>query len=152
MPVNAHALAVDAVVNAWARRWEHAIGLAERALRCSPFDPTRHLALAATARARLFQGDAEAALVVARSLVRLGRMQELAIAVERMRASFPGVCTAYFSAHATFEPFSAELTAAGLPDCPSMTSTMVCPIARFAMCAALPCLLPQPAVWPTNMS
>jgi TolB-like protein len=133
-PSNAHALAVGAVVNAWAGRWKHAIGLAERALRCSPFDPTRHLALAATARARLFEGNAEAALVAARGavhaspghlpshgyvlicLVRLARTQELAIALERMRASFPDIRTVHFLAHATFEPFSAELRALGLPD------------------------------------
>lgn len=94
----------------------------------------RHLALAATARARLFQGNAEAALVAARSavqassghlpshgyvlicLVRLGRKQDLANAVERVRASFPGLRTQNFLAHATFEPFSTELRAAGLPD------------------------------------
>ena len=133
-PSNAHALAVGSVVSAWAGRWEHAIDLAERALRCSPFDPTRHLALAATARARLFQGNVEAALVSARSavqaspghlpshgyvlicLVRLRRPHELAIAVERMRAGFPGVRTAHFLEHTTFEPFSAELKAIGLPD------------------------------------
>ena len=133
-PSNAHALAVGAVVNAWAGCWKQAIGLAERALRCSPFDPTRHLAFAAMARARLFQGDAEAALVAARGavhaspghlpshayvlicLVRLGHTQELAMALERLRASFPGVRTAHFLAHATFEPFSAELRAVGLPN------------------------------------
>jgi TolB-like protein len=133
-PSNAHALAVGAVVNAWADKWENAISLAERALRCSPFDPVRHLALAATARARLFQGDAEKALVAARSavqatpghlpshgyvlicLVRLGRRGELAMAVEQMRASFSSVRTAHFLEHTTFEPFSAELKAIGLPD------------------------------------
>jgi len=133
-PSNAHALAVGAVVNAWAGRWKQAIDLAERALRCSPFDPTRHLAFAAMARARLFQGQAEAALVAARGavqaspghlpshgyvlicLVRLGHTQELAMALERLRASFPSVRTAHFLAHATFEPFSAELRAVGLPN------------------------------------
>ena len=106
-PSNAHALAVGAVVNAWVGRSDKAIGLGERALRCSPFDPIRHLAFAATARAKLFQANAEAALVAARAavqanpghlpshgyvricLVRLGRPQELAMAIERMRASFP---------------------------------------------------------------
>ena len=38
---------VGAVVNAWAGRHDQAISLAERALRFSPFDLTRHLALAA---------------------------------------------------------------------------------------------------------
>ena len=128
-PSNAHALAVGAVVNAWVGRSDKAIGLAERALRCSPFDPIRHLAFAATARAKLLQGDAEAALVAARAavhanpghlpshgyvlicLVRLCRPQELAMAIERMRASFPGVRASHFSAHTTFEPFNAELAA-----------------------------------------
>lgn len=133
-PSNAHALAVGAVVNAWAGNWENTTSLAERALRCSPFDPVRHLALAATARARLFQGDAEKALAAARSavqatpghlpshgyvlicLVRLERPAELAMAVEQMRASFSSVRTAHFLEHATFEPFHAELKAVGLPD------------------------------------
>lgn len=133
-PSNAHALAVGSVVSAWAGRWEQAIDLAERALRCSPFDPTRHLAFAATARARLFQGNAEAALVAARNavhaspghlpshgyvlicLVRLGRTEELALALERMRSSFSNVRTAHFLSHVTFEPFGAELRAVGLAD------------------------------------
>jgi TolB-like protein len=133
-PSNAHALAVGADVNAWVGRSDKAIGLAERALRCSPFDPIRHLAFAATARAKLCQGDAEAALVAARAavqanpghlpshgyvlicLVRLGRPQQLAMAIERMRANFPGVRTSHFSAHTTFEPFKAELAVTGLPN------------------------------------
>jgi tetratricopeptide (TPR) repeat protein len=133
-PSNAHALAVGSLVNAWAGRWEHAIDLAERALRCSPFDANRHLAFAATARARLFQGNAEVALAAARSavhaspghlpshgcvlicLVRLGRTEELTMATERMQSSFPSVRTAHFLSHVTFEPFSAELRAVGLPD------------------------------------
>ena len=133
-PSNAHALAVGAVVSGWAGQWERTIELAERALRCSPFDANRHLALAATARARLFQGNAEVALVAARSavhaspghlpshgyvlicLVKLGRTEELAVAVERMRSSFPDVRTVHFLSHVTFEPFSAELRAVGLPD------------------------------------
>jgi hypothetical protein len=48
--------------------------------------------------------------------VRLGHTQELAMALERLRASFPSVRTAHFLAHATFEPFSAELRAVGLPN------------------------------------
>jgi adenylate cyclase len=133
-PSNAHALAVGAVVSAWAGHWERTIELAERALRCSPFDDNRHLAFAATARARLFQGNAEAALPAARNavhaspghlpshgyvmicLVRLGRTEELEMAVERMRSSFPRVRTAHFLSHLTFEPFRPELTAVGLPD------------------------------------
>ncbi|HWE15565.1 MAG TPA: hypothetical protein VG758_00055 [Hyphomicrobiaceae bacterium] len=66
-PSNAHALAYGAVLNGWAGRFDLAISLAERALRCSPFDPVRHLALAITARARLVRGDAEAALAAARA-------------------------------------------------------------------------------------
>jgi TolB-like protein len=133
-PSNAHALAYGAVLNGWVGRFELAIGLAERALRCSPFDPLRHLALAITARARLVQGDAEAALVAARRavqatpghlpshgyvlicLVRLGRTQELETALERMRAGFPGVRLAHFTAHPMFGLFGAELKAVGLPD------------------------------------
>jgi len=133
-PSNAHALAVGSVVSAWAGRWEQAINLAERALRCSPFDRIRHLAFAATARARLFTGDAERALMAARSavqatpghlpshgyilicLVRLGRTEELAMALEHMKSIFPGVRATHFLAHPTFEPFGSELRAVGLPD------------------------------------
>jgi hypothetical protein len=39
-----------------------------------------------------------------------------AMALERVRASFPSIRAAHFSAHASFEPFSAELRAVGLPD------------------------------------
>ena len=46
----------------------------------------------------------------------LGRAQELAASVERARADFPGVRLAHFLAHGTFEPFAADLAAAGLPD------------------------------------
>jgi adenylate cyclase len=133
-PSNAHALAYGAVLNGWAGRFDLAISLAERALRCSPFDPIRHLALAITARARLVQGDAEAALAAARRavqatpghlpshgyvlicLVRLGRTQELETALERMRTSFPGVRLAHFLTHPTFALFSTELKAVDLPD------------------------------------
>jgi tetratricopeptide (TPR) repeat protein len=132
-PSNAHALAMGAVVNAWAGRYDTAGELAERALRCSPFDPIRHLAHIAIARARLFQGDAEAALEAARRavsanpahstshgyilicLVRLGRVGDLQAAVERVIASFPGVRLVSFTGQWSFEPFIAELKAAGLP-------------------------------------
>jgi hypothetical protein len=49
-------------------------------------------------------------------LIRLARMQELPITVERILTGFPNVRRANFSAHATFEPFIAELAAAGLPE------------------------------------
>jgi hypothetical protein len=38
------------------------------------------------------------------------------MAIERMRARFPGVRTSHFSAHTTFEPFNAELAMTGLPN------------------------------------
>jgi hypothetical protein len=56
-PSSAHAQAVGAIVNAWAGRYDIAIDLAGCALRFSPFDPVRHLALAALARSRLFQDN-----------------------------------------------------------------------------------------------
>ena len=133
-PSSAHALAVGAVVNAWAGHFDRAVGLAERSLRYSPFDQIRYLALAALSRSRLFQGDPNAALAAARRavqvspghlpsrgyviicLVRLQRSHDLAATVARLLADFPGVRLSHFLAHATFEPFAAELTAAGLPD------------------------------------
>jgi tetratricopeptide (TPR) repeat protein len=133
-PSNTHALTFGAAVNAWVGRLDVTVPLAERALRCSPFDPLGYVAWAAIARARLVQGDAEAALVAARRavqtnpghlpshgyvlicLVRLGRAQELETALERIRTSFPGVRLAHFTAHRSFGLFSAELKAVGLPD------------------------------------
>lgn len=132
-PSSAHAHAVGAVVKAWAGLYDAAIGLAERALRLSPFDPARHLALAALARSRLFQGDPSGALTAARravqaspghlpshgyliiSLVRLGLMQELPATIERLRANVPSASLSQFSGHVMFQPFMQELTAAGLP-------------------------------------
>jgi adenylate cyclase len=132
-PSNAHALVVGAVVNAWAGRHDRAIRLSERALRCSPFDPVRHLAFAALARAKLFEGDPDAALIAARRaaqaspghlpshgyviicLVRFGRAQELRTTVEQLLTSFPNVRLKSFLSHVTFEPFTAELSAAGFP-------------------------------------
>ncbi len=120
-------------VNTWAGRHDQSIRLSERALRCSPFDPARHLAFAALARARLFKGDADAALIAARraaqaspghlpwhgyviiSLVRLGRTQELGTTIEQLLTSFPNIRLTNFLSRVTFEPFTAELTAAGLP-------------------------------------
>lgn len=133
-PSSAHAQAVGAMINSWAGRFDNAIALAERTLRSSPFDQIRYLALAALSRARLFKGEPEAALTAARRavqvspghlpsrgyvlicLVRMGRAQELAATVERVRADFPGVRLTHFLAHRTFEPFADELTAVGLPD------------------------------------
>jgi adenylate cyclase len=100
-PSNAHALTIGSVVNGWAGRLDEAVSLAERALRCCPFDPIRQLALAQVARVWLIKGDAEVALVWAR---------------RAMRTLFPGVRLAHFMAHPTWGPFSAELKAAGLPD------------------------------------
>jgi TolB-like protein/Tfp pilus assembly protein PilF len=132
-PSSAAAQSVGAVVNAWAGRHETAVTLAERSLRFSPFEPTRHLALAALSRSRLFQGDPEAALAAARRavqatpghlpshgyvvicLTRLGRLQDRDTTVERLLASFPGVRLSHFLAHSTFAPFESELAAAGLP-------------------------------------
>jgi TolB-like protein len=132
-PSSAAAQSVGAMVNAWAGHYETAVILAERSLRFSPFEPTRHLALAALSRSRLFQGDPEAALSAARRavqatpghlpshgyvvicLTRLGRTQELDATVERLLASFPGVRLSHFLAHSTFAPFKDELVAAGLP-------------------------------------
>jgi adenylate cyclase len=132
-PSSAHAHAVGAVVNAWTERYDIAVDLAERALRLSPFDPARHLALAALARSRLFQGNPSAALAAARravqaspghlpshgyliiSLVRLGLIRELPATVERLLANVPRAGLSQFSAHVTFQPFIKELTAAGLP-------------------------------------
>jgi TolB-like protein len=132
-PSSAHAQAVGAVVNAWAGRYDIAVDLAERALRFSPFDPARHLAFAALARSRLFQGNPSAALAAARravqaspghlpsygymiiSLVRLGLTQELPTTVERLLANVPGANVSQFSAHVVFQPFMKELSAAGLP-------------------------------------
>jgi hypothetical protein len=48
-------------------------------------------------------------------LIRLGRTQEPAIALERIWANFPGIRAVHFLGHPTFEPFSAELSAVGLP-------------------------------------
>jgi tetratricopeptide (TPR) repeat protein len=132
-PSSAAAQSVGAVVNAWAGNHETAVSLAERSLRFSPFEPTRHLALAALSRSRLFQGNPEAALAAARGavqatpghlpshgyviicLTRLGRLQERDATVERMLASFPSVRLSHFLAHSTFAPFDNELAAAGLP-------------------------------------
>jgi len=132
-PSSAHAQAAGATVNGWAGHFDRSVSLAERSLRFSPFEPTRFLCLTSLARARLFQGDPNAALAAARRaaqvspghlpsrayvmicLVRLGRAQELAASVERARADFPGVRLAHFLAHGTFEPFAADLAAAGLP-------------------------------------
>jgi tetratricopeptide (TPR) repeat protein len=133
-PSSAAAQSVGAMVNAWAGRYETAVTLSERSLRFSPFEPTRHLALAALSRSRLFQGYPEAALTAARRavqatpghlpshgyvvicLTRLGRMQERDTTVERMLASFPGARLSHFRAHSTFAPFEDELAAAGLPE------------------------------------
>ena len=132
-PSSAAAQSVGAVVNSWAGRHETAVTLAERSLRFSPFEPTRHLALAALSRSRLFQGYPEAALAAARRavqatpghlpshgyvvicLTRLGRLQERDTTVERLLTSFPGVSLSHFLAHSTFAPFEGELAAAGLP-------------------------------------
>lgn len=132
-PSSAAALSVGAVVNAWAGHHDTAVTLAERSLRFSPFEPTRHLALAALSRSRLFQGNPEAALTAARRAVqatpghlpsygyvviclsRLGRLQERDTTVERLLASFPGVRLSHFMSHSTFAPFEGELAAAGLP-------------------------------------
>ena len=121
------------LVNSHAGHYETAVILAERSLRFSPFEPTRHLAHAALSRSRLFQGDSEAALTAARRavqatpghlpshgyvvicLTRLGRLQERDTTVERLLASFPGVRLSHFLAHSTFAPFEDELAAAGLP-------------------------------------
>jgi len=125
-PSNAHALAVGAVVNTWAGRHDQSVRLSERALRCSPFDPVRHLAV-------VIKGDADAALIATRraaqaspghlpshgyviiSLVRLGRTQELRTTMDQLLTSFPNIRLTNFLSHVTFEPFTAELTAAGLP-------------------------------------
>lgn len=133
-PSSAHALCFGAVVNAWAGHSDKAIDLAERALRCSPLDPVRHLALAAYARAKLFRGEAEAALAAARravqaspghlasrgyvviSLVRLGRSDELRMTVDRMRADFPDAGLRQFAGYRTFDPFADDFRAAGLPE------------------------------------
>ena len=56
-PSSAAAQSVGAVVNSWAGHYETAVTLAERSLRFSLFEPTRHLALAALSRSRLFQGN-----------------------------------------------------------------------------------------------
>ena len=132
-PSSAAAQSVGAMVNSWAGHYETAVTLAERSLRFSPFEPTRHLALAALSRSRLFQGDPEAALTAARRavqatpghlpshgyvvicLTRLGRLPERDTTVERLLASFPGVRLSDFLAHSTFAPFESELAAAGLP-------------------------------------
>jgi adenylate cyclase len=132
-PSNAHALAVGAMVNVFAQRLDLTIELAERALRCSPFDPIRYLALTAMAHAKLLQGETEQALIAARRavhaspgflpthgfvlicLVRLGRAQELRATVEGLLTSFPDLRLTNFTAHPPFEPFITELTAAGLP-------------------------------------
>lgn len=103
--------------------------MAERALRLSPFDPARHLALAALARSRLFQDKLAAARRAVQatpghlpshgylliSLVRVIRIEELPTAVERLLANVPRASLAHFSAHVMFQPFMKELTAAGLP-------------------------------------
>jgi adenylate cyclase len=133
-PSSAHAQTVGAMVNCWAGHYEKAVSLAERSLRFSPFDPVRYLAFAALARARLFQGDSDAALLATRralqanprhlpshgyaiiSLVRLGRVEDVRNAVGRLLESVPNVRLANFSSHPTFEPFAAELNAAGLPE------------------------------------
>jgi TolB-like protein len=132
-PSSAHAHAVGAVVNAWAKRYDIAVDLAERALQLSPFDPARHLALAALARSHLFQGNPSAALAAARravqaspghlpshgyliiSLVRLRLTRELPATVERLLANVPRASLSQFSAHVLFQPFMKELAAAGLP-------------------------------------
>jgi adenylate cyclase len=135
-PSSAHAHAVGAVINAWSGRYDVAVDLAERALRLSPFDPVRHLALAALARSRLFQGDPSAALAAARravqaspghlpshgyliiSLMRLGLTRELSGAVERFLMNVPRASLGQFSAHVMFQPLMTELAAAGLPISP----------------------------------
>ena len=132
-PSSAAAQSVGAVVNSWAGHHETAVALAERSVRFSPFEPSRHLAFAALSRSRLFQGDPEAALAAARRavqatpghlpshgyvvicLTRLGRLQERDATVERMLASFPGVRLSHFLTHPTFAPFKDELAATGLP-------------------------------------
>jgi adenylate cyclase len=132
-PSSAAAQSVGAVLNSWAGHYETAVTLAERSLRFSPFEPTRHLAHAALSRSRLFQGDPEAALTAARRavlatpghlpshgyvvicLTRLGRLQERDTTVERLLASFPGVRLSHFLAHSTFAPFEGELATAGFP-------------------------------------
>jgi tetratricopeptide (TPR) repeat protein len=133
-PSCAHAQCLGAVINAWAGRYDKAISLAERAVRFSPFDPIRHLALAALARSKLFQGRPEEALIAARRavqanprhlpsrgymiicLVQLGRLQELRETVQRLLEDFPNATLAHFTTYATFEPFTAELNTAGLPE------------------------------------
>jgi hypothetical protein len=94
----------------------------------------RYLAFAALARARLFQGDPDAALLAVRralqeipgicllvgyaiiSLVRLGRVEDVRTAVGRLRESVPNVRLTNFSSHPVFEPFATELNGAGLPE------------------------------------
>jgi TolB-like protein len=133
-PSNAHALGVGAVAYVWDGQLDRTMDLAERALRLSPLDPTRHHALVAISRAKLVHGELEAAVTAARRavqaspghlpshahvlicLVRLRRMQELKTAVELVRTSFPGLRLAHLAAQPTFEPFQGELSATGLPD------------------------------------
>ncbi len=133
-PSSAHAQRVGAVVNAWPGNSEKAVDLAERALRYSPLDPLRHLALAASARAKLFLGEPDAALSAARRavqaspghlasrayviicLARLKRIDELRMAVERMRADFPNAGLKQFAGYGVFDPFADDLRAAGLPE------------------------------------
>ena len=111
-------------------RHDRAIGRAECALRCSPFDSTRHLAFAAVARAELFLGNTEAPysrhgapcrqalaiylLTVASALA--GSNPRACRFRSPLNTGFTNVRRANFSAHVTFEQFIAELAATGITE------------------------------------
>jgi adenylate cyclase len=110
-PSNAVALGFGAIALVWGGDGERAIEWAERALRLSPFDPLRYGPLNALAIAHFLAGRFEAAadasrratqvnprfsllyVMLAASLVRLGRMAEAKAAVARVLALEPGFRT-----------------------------------------------------------
>ena len=110
-PSNAAALGFGAVALVWAGEGERAIEWAERALRLSPFDPLRYTPLNALAIAHFLADRFEAAadasrraiqvnprfsllhVMLAASLVRLGRTAEAKAAAERVLALEPGFST-----------------------------------------------------------
>jgi TolB-like protein/class 3 adenylate cyclase len=136
-PSNVIALGFGAVAHVWAGDGERAIEWAERALRLSPFDPLRYTPLNALAIAHFHGGRFDAAadasrraiqvnprfsllhVMLAASLVRLGRTAEAKAAAGRVLALEPGFSTqAYLQTVAPGDGAAAIAAAcreAGLP-------------------------------------
>ena len=136
-PSNAAALGFGSVALVWAGEGERAIEWAERALRLSPYDPLRYTPLNALAIAHFLAGRFETSadavrraiqvnprfsllyVMLAASLVRLGRVAEAKAAAERVLALEPGFSTQVYLqvvAPNVGAALAAACREAGLPD------------------------------------